>query len=240
MIDWHSHILPKMDDGSHSTEESIAMLGMQASQGVDTVIATPHFYADDESVESFLERRSRSFERLSAELPEGSPRILLGAEVRYYPGISRMADLRSLRIQGSKLLLLEMPFSGWKENMVREVVELAGKSGVRVVLAHIERYEDLQKRSIWERVAGSGILMQSNASFFTSFSTKRRAISLLKEGRIRFIGSDCHNLTSRPPQIGKAFDVIEKKLGEDYLRKMNEYGRSLLTLNVDSELPIQQ
>lgn len=239
MIDWHCHILPQMDDGSHSTEESIAMLGMQASQGVDTVIATPHFYADDESVESFLERRRRSFERLSAGLPEGSPRILLGAEVRYYPGISRMTDLRSLRIQGSKLLLLEMPFSGWKENMVREVVELAGKSGVRVVLAHIERYEDLQKRSIWERVAGSGILMQSNASFFTSFSTKRRAISLLKEGRIRFIGSDCHNLTSRPPQIGKAFDVIEKKLGEDYLRKMNEYGRSLLNLNVDSELPIQ-
>lgn len=237
MIDWHSHILPKMDDGSHSTEESIAMLGMQASQGVDTVIATPHFYADDESVESFLERRSRSFERLSAELPEGSPRILLGAEVRYYPGISRMADLRSLRIQGSKLLLLEMPFSGWKENMVREVVELAGKSGVRVVLAHIERYEDLQKRSIWERVAGSGILMQSNASFFTSFSTKRRAISLLKEGRIRFIGSDCHNLTSRPPQIGKAFDVIEKKLGEDYLREMDEYGRSRLA-PVDQDLSV--
>lgn len=229
MIDWHSHILPKMDDGSHSTEESIAMIGMQASQGVDTVIATPHFYADDESVESFLERRRRSFELLSAELPEGSPRILLGAEVRYYPGISRMADLRSLRIQGSKLLLLEMPFSGWKENMIREVVELAGKSGVRVVLAHIERYEDLQKRSIWERVAGSGILMQSNASFFTSFSTKRKALSLLKEGRIRFVGSDCHNLTSRPPQIGKAFDVIRKKLGDDYLNRMDEYGHSLLT-----------
>ena len=50
MIDWHSHVLPQMDDGSKSAEESLAMLKMQSEQGVDTVIATPHFYANDESL----------------------------------------------------------------------------------------------------------------------------------------------------------------------------------------------
>ena len=229
MIDWHSHILPRMDDGSHDTAESVLLVNMQKSQGVETVIATPHFYANDETVDSFLDRRKNAFELLKTELPEGSPEILLGAEVRYYQGISRMDGLKALRIEGSKLLLLEMPMSSWTEYMIRELVDMSGSNNIKIVLAHIERYLNLQTKNTWSRILESGILMQSNASFFTSFSSKRKALTLLKEDNIRFIGSDCHNLTSRPPQIGKAFEIIKKKLGEDYISQMNEYGYSLLT-----------
>ena len=228
MIDWHSHILPEMDDGSRDTAESISMINMLSMQGIGTVIATPHFYANDETVDSFLERRKSAFERLTAELPEGSPEILLGAEVRYYQGINRMADLKALRIEGTKLLLLEMPMSSWTEYMVRELIEMSGRSSIKVILAHVERYMALQKQSVWNRILESGILMQVNASFFTSFASKRKALSLLKEGDVHFIGSDCHDLKSRPPQIGKAFEVIQKKLGENHLKQMNEYGHSLL------------
>lgn len=228
MIDWHSHILPGMDDGSRDTAESILMINMQTAQGVGTVIATPHFYANDETVNSFLERRKKSFEQLKAELPEGSPEILLGAEVRYYQGINRMADLKALRIEGTKLLLLEMPMSSWTEYMVRELIEMSSRSSIKVVLAHIERYLGLQKQSVWNRIFESGILTQVNASLFTSFASRRKALSLLKEGNIHFVGSDCHNMKTRPPRIGKAFEVIEKKLGENYIKQMNEYGYSLL------------
>lgn len=228
MIDWHSHILPEMDDGSRDTAESISMINMLRTQGVGTVIATPHFYANDESVDLFLERRKSAFERLAAELPEGSPEILLGAEVRYYQGINRMADLNALRIEGTKLLLLEMPMSSWTEYMVRELIEMSGRSSIKVVLAHVERYMALQKQSVWNRLLESGILMQVNASFFTSFVSKRKALSLLREGSVHFVGSDSHNMSSRPPRVGKAFEVIQKKLGENYLKQMNEYGHSLL------------
>lgn len=228
MIDWHCHVLPGIDDGSRDVAESVALIGMQASQGVTTVIATPHFYANDETIDSFLNRRQRALERLRAELPEGLPEIKLGAEVRYYPGIGRMADLKALRIEGSKLLLLEMPMTGWTESMVRELTELSGKNNIQIVLAHIERYLSLQKQAVWERIYESGILTQVNASFFTAFASRRKAISLLKEGRIHFMGSDCHNLTSRPPQIGRAFEMIQKKLGDEYLSQMNEYGYSIL------------
>ena len=228
MIDWHSHILPEMDDGSRDTAESISMINMLRTQGVGTVIATPHFYANDESVDLFLERRKSAFERLSAELPEGSPEILLGAEVRYYQGINRMADLKALRIEGTKLLLLEMPMSSWTEYMVRELIEMSGRSSIKVVLAHVERYMALQKQSVWNRLLESGILMQVNASFFTTFASKRKALSLLREGSVHFVGSDSHNMSSRPPRVGKAFEVIQEKLGENYLKQMNEYGHSLL------------
>lgn len=232
MIDWHTHILPGMDDGSRDVAESVSMMNMQVSQNVNTVIATPHFYANDETVDSFLDRRKKAVELLKAHLPEGAPEIRLGAEVRYYQGISRMADLKALRIEGSKLLLLEMPMSVWTEYMLRELTELASKSSIRIVLAHIERYINLQKRFVWDRICDSGILMQVNASYFTTLTSKRKAISLLKEGKIHFVGSDCHNTTSRPPQIGKAFEIIQKKLGDDYIGQMNEYGYSLLgTIN---------
>ena len=229
MIDWHSHILPGVDDGSKDVAESIAMLQMQASQGVETVIATPHFYANDETVAAFLERREKALEALKGELPENMPRLLLGAEVRYYQGISRMEALMDLRIQGSKVLLLEMPMSVWSESTVRELIEMSGKSGVQIVLAHVERYLRLQKQSVWDRIADSGILMQVNANYFTALTSKRKALSLLGEGMVHFLGSDCHNLTSRPPLLGKAFEVIRKKFGDGYLDQMKQYGYSLFT-----------
>ncbi len=228
MIDWHSHILPGMDDGSRDVTESISLINMQVSQGVSTVIATPHFYANDESVDSFLDRRRKAFDLLKSKLPVGSPDIRLGAEVRYYQGISRMSELSALRIEGSKLLLLEMPMTVWTEYMIRELIELSGKSSIQIVLAHVDRYLGIQKKAIWERIKKAGILMQANASSFNSFSSRRKAITLLKEGMVQFVGSDCHNTTSRPPQIGKAFELIQKKLGEEFINQMNKYGYSAL------------
>lgn len=234
MIDWHSHILPSMDDGSKDAAESVAMLEMLSSQGVSTVVATPHFYANDESVESFLERRGRSLDVLKPLLTDEHPSIVSGAEVKYYQGISRMSGLPDLRVEGSEVLLLEMPFGLWTEYMIRELSELSSMSGVTVVLAHVERYLKFQKTKDLDRIFENGILAQANATFFTSFVSRHKALSLLKKGAIQFVGSDGHNTESRPPLIKKAFDVISKKFGDDYIGQMNEYGYSVLCENYES------
>ena len=72
--------------------------------------------------------------------------------------------------------------------------------------------------------------MQVNANFFTTLFSRHKALSLLKEGKIQFIGSDCHNTNTRPPQINKAFEIIQKKLGDDYISQINEYGYSKLEI----------
>ena len=228
MIDWHCHILPNMDDGSRDVAESISLINMQREQGIGTIVATPHFYANDESCEDFLLRRQRSFELLKNQLPDECPRILLGAEVRYYQGISRLSNLKDLRVENSKILLLEMPDTKWTESMVRELVEISSFGGIRLVLAHVERYMPIQDAKIRRRLLESGILMQVNASFFTEFFTRHKALSHLKNGHIHFLGSDCHNTTSRPPNIGKAYEIICKKQGEIYLSQMNDFGHSKL------------
>lgn len=228
MIDWHSHILPGMDDGSRDTNESIALLKMLCEQGINTVIATPHFYANDESVEAFIERRRLALQSLEPLLFEGAPEILLGAEVKYYQGISRLSEIEKLTVQKSRMFLLEMPFSKWSEYTVRELIELSGLKGIKIILAHIERYMKFQNDDTFDRLYDNGIFMQVNASFFTEFFTRRKALSMLESQQIHFIGSDCHNTTTRPPKIGNAFKIIKNKFGDDFLQQVNEYGHSML------------
>ena len=231
MIDFHSHILPAVDDGSASVEESIQLLETLAAQGVKTVIATPHFYANRHSVERFLTKRQTAYERLMGAWKEGLPEVALGAEVRYYEGISQMADLRSLCIQGTRLLLLEMPFAKWTEYVISEVVHLASSGKVTVVLAHIERYMAQQSAEVWNRLAENGVVMQASCECFTRFFVRGKAARLLKNRFIQVLGTDCHNLEKRPPNMGKALEYIEKKLGQTQLERLIARGRRLMADN---------
>ena len=228
MIDWHSHILPGIDDGSQSVEESVTMLKMLAEQGVKEVIATPHFLANHETVESFLARRSEAYEKLKENLFEGAPKIKLGAEVAYYSGISRLPELKDLCVEGSKCLLLEMPMTRWTEYIIKEIEELAHRGKINLVLAHVDRYMHLQSVKTWERLCESGCIMQVNASSLLSFITRPKVIKMMKAQAVHCIGSDCHNTTTRAPKIGRAFDVVEKKLGTRFVHKLTDFGHYLV------------
>ena len=231
MIDWHSHVLPQLDDGSSSVDESLSLLKSLWAQGVKTVIATPHFYADSHSVHEFLKKRELSYSSLKSKLTEAMPQIILGAEVCFYPGIGNLENLKDLCISGTNLLLLEMPLSQWTEHTVNEVIGLADSGEYTVVLAHVERYIKFQHSGVLEKMAESGILMQINASCINRFSTKRKACRMLKNRLVQFVGSDCHNIDTRPPRIGEASDYIRKKLGEDFVCKLDEFGYEMLNLN---------
>ena len=120
MIDVHCHVLPGIDDGSRSVEMSIDMLHEMKKQGIDKVIATPHFYPMSNSPERFLTNRQRAYEQLMEAVDEDCPVIVLGAEVMYFEGISRFDGLRDFRAEGTEILLLEMPLSnGLREQSMR-------------------------------------------------------------------------------------------------------------------------
>ena len=202
MLDLHTHILPGMDDGSKSVEESLLMLREQVRQGVDTVVCTPHFYAEQNDPLRFLQRREIAWNKLKENLTPDLPEIRLGAEVQYFTGISRVEDVMKLKIQGTNLLLLEMPFSKWTDWAIDEAMELNSRDDTQVVLAHIERYLQWQPKDIVERMVNAGFLIQTNVEFFKNWRTKRKALHMLRDGQIDLIASDCHNMTSRAPNMG--------------------------------------
>lgn len=228
MIDVHSHILPGMDDGSSSTAESVQMLRALAQQGVQQVVATPHFYASQDRLDTFLSRRESAAAAIRSVWEPGFPQMTLGAEVYFFNGISRTEELELLKLSDSELLLLEMPFSTWTEHMIAELLELQARRNVTVLLAHIERYLSLQKTAVWHRLLEQGVLMQCNASFFLNRRTKRKALRILRKGNIHFLGSDCHNMTTRPPRIGDAMEVIVAALGDAARQSLEQEAAVLL------------
>lgn len=230
MIDFHSHILPGIDDGSKDVSESLLLLDCLREQGVTTVVATPHFYADEQSVDTFIRRRTDAYDRLSAQRTDAGPAIRLGAEVLYYNGISRLEGLDRLCIEHTRILLLEMPFTRWSSTVLREVLEIANNMDLTLVLAHIERYMRYQRRGVFDELQRQGVLMQVNASYFTDRVTRRTALRQLGAGQIHLLGSDCHGMHNRPPKLQEAAAVIRRKYGDGIIEELNGYAYDLLTL----------
>lgn len=221
MIDIHTHILPGLDDGSSSIEESEKMLCMLSEQGVDTVVATPHFYIDNTKVEDFLELRCTCAEKLIKAVDEATrPQIVLGAEVQFFPEIYTMDNVEKLCIGGTKYMLVEMPFESWSGYTYKALGKLYTARGIMPIIAHVERYLEFQEQSdtdVLRKLKDVNALIQINSSFLTDRTTKRRALKLVKKDLINFMGSDCHNMTTRMPIIEQGYRTIFKKLGEDGL-----------------------
>ena len=220
MVDFHSHVLPGIDDGSSSVEMSAAMLKLAAEQGTQTMVATPHFYADRNTPAQFLARRQEAVERLQSALQGvvGLPRILLGAEVAYFRGMSDAEALWDLRIADTNYILVEPPLLPWDDRVYEELSGLLTKQNLRPIIAHIDRYlHPLHRRRVLDRLQELPVLLQANASFFSRKLTEKLAIKMLGEGRIHLLGTDCHNRSDRPPNMEDAIEKIEDSLGIEAL-----------------------
>jgi len=232
VIDFHSHILPGIDDGSASVEESIAMLRMEAEQGIECVIATPHLYAQHDTPERYLSRRLEAQRILQEEIKKnpGFPMVKYGAEVYYFNGISDSDVISELTIDSKCCMLIEMPGVPWTQSMYRELEGLYVKRGIMPIIAHIDRYiAPFRTFGIPERLAELPVLVQANAEFFLDRHTTSMALRLLRHDKIHLLGSDCHNLKSRKPNVGDALKVIRRRLGDEALERINSYEQDILS-----------
>lgn len=228
VIDFHTHILPGVDDGSASLDESIEMLKMEAAQGIRQVVATPHFYAQHDTPDAFLERRAAAEKLLRAEMEKhpGLPALTVGAEVYYFRGISHCDVLSELAIGPNRCVLIEMPLPPWSEQMYRELEAIQERRGFTPIIAHIDRYiAPLRTMGIPARLEQLPVLVQANAGFFLRGSTKMMALRMLQRGQIHLIGSDCHNTVDRTPNMGGAVEVIRRRCGQSALESIAENQR---------------
>ncbi len=227
LIDFHTHILPKIDDGSGSSDESVKMLGEEIFQGVDRVVLTPHFYAEKDD-SSYFDRRSGSFDRLMkviAGTPAEDMEFRLGAEVCYFPDMREATVLDKLCMADPKkggttnIMLVEMPFTQWDASVVRDIQALIEKRKYRVIIAHVERYSRFQKdKSFWNDIFDLPVIAQFNAEAFCGgFFDRKRNLSLLDSMDHVILGSDCHNTKNRRPNMSEGRDKILQYRGRDTL-----------------------
>ncbi|MDO4501439.1 MAG: PHP domain-containing protein [Erysipelotrichaceae bacterium] len=221
MLDFHSHILYDMDDGAKTIEESLKLLNKQEEEGVDTLVLTPHFYALYEDMESFLKRRELRYRELK-ESYKGSIKMLLGSEVYYFPNIERNEDVDKLCIEGTDLLLLELPYS----NRIDLNKVLILNQRLQVVLAHIERYLHFYSEEEILKLVNNGIYLQMNIEDLVYEDEFMK--SLIEKGYIHFLGSDSHNLTYRIPNMSVAKRYFELNYSQRFLNELDTRAKELL------------
>ena len=179
------------------------MLAMDKADGVSEVVCTPHYYGKKRSLEEFLTLRARAF----AELGDTEIPLRLGAEV-YMTGVNDLSDdaLISLAIEGTKCVLLELPFHGdWKNSLLQRLITFFEDTGYTPVIAHVERYEYVRKNpKILTTLVQSGCLLQVNTSAFIEKDSERFVLTLLKRGMVHCIGTDTHDTQKRAPDYAKA------------------------------------
>lgn len=227
----HCHILPGIDDGSPNVETSLKMIAKLQAEGAKSIICTPHYYSDTLSLDDFLEKRNAAYNKLAAALPPGSPKLILGAEVYITRYLFGNENLQRIKIEGTDYALIEHSFSeDFSSKACDRLVSLLCDWGVTPILAHIERYGELiQHPQTLDMLLDMGCIAQVNIASFADErrKVKKQLFKYLESGRIMLTGSDCHNLTARPPEYETGAKEIISKLGRGALNRLLENSNRL-------------
>ncbi len=216
LTEYHCHILPGIDDGADSVETSLQMVEMMRNQGVQRICATPHFYAHREnSVADYLEKRQAAFEKIQGQTAVQD--IHLGAEVAIEHGISELEGIEKLAIEGTRIILLELPYRPYEKWMSEEIYNIAAEFKLKVMLAHVHRYLPYYSREELETILRCNAVYQINNEAFASWKEKKIARKVMAEHTHFAFGSDAHNTSSRKPN----WNLLLKKVKRDALDTSN-------------------
>lgn len=218
--DVHCHILPKVDDGSQSMEETMEMLRIAADNGITSMIVTPHYKRGRVGIPR---------EKIGVLLKEVQERAKgEGISIRLYPGTEiyynssleeKLASGWLARMNDTDHILVEFsPVDSFP--YIRNAVDDIFSLGYRPIIAHVERYEcmlgDVENVRMVHEMGG---LVQVNAGSVAGscgFKAKHFIRKLLKEHLVDFVGTDAHNVSGRAPEMARCAEMLYKKCEKKY------------------------
>ena len=230
IIDIHAHVLPGVDDGSRSMAESMRLLAAANVQGIQKVIATPHYSRKrgsegyEELVEQLRARIKKS--RLDVEL-------YLGQETFYHDGLAEaLLAGKALTLAGSQYVLVEfqptVPYQVLYQGL-RKITQ----AGFTPVVAHVERYACLRKPDHFREIASCKYCLQMNydslAGHFWN-SSVRWCRERIKRGEIHMLATDMHRKDWRRPDLEKPMKWLEKNVDSKLLADLT-YNNPLAVIN---------
>lgn len=206
-IDFHSHILPGADHGSESLQMSLSQLEYAREAGVSTIVATPHFYPDVDTIPDFLARREKAYDELCAANTSGIE-IIKAAEVQIGINLDKEPELEKLCIGETNYILIEFPPEPWPCWTLDAVMGIIRERRLRPVCAHIDRISHIGR----EKILKLNIDVQMNASALLDSRRRRRYyLDLIADDEIHVLGSDTHG---DGRMSYKDFSCAIKKIGK--------------------------
>ena len=240
MIDMHSHIIPGVDDGSASVEETFKMIDEAKKVGFTDIIMTSHFLTHyyEPTPGEIIVWKNKLQEVLDSK----------GMDVKLHSGMeiyisNRMKELfgekKILTLCDSRYLLMELPLSS-TINYLDHVLYFLQSLSIQVILAHPERYKSVQENpDLVQEYIDKGALIQCNYGSILGLygnHAKNTVKTLLKKGQVHFLGSDCHKPNSVYTYIPQAEKKIKKIIGEREFFKISTLNPQKVIDNIEIDL----
>ena len=235
MIDFHSHILPNVDDGSRSVEETFSMIKEAEKAGFDSIISTSHYmegyYETQNEERSFwLEAIEKNFKTQNINM-----KLYLGNEIYITENIIKLLENnKASTINNTAYVLFEFPLTVEPMNIYDLIYDMT-KNKIVPILAHPERYLFVQKdpELIYELIQ-KGVLMQSNyGSFIGRYGESAEIIArkLLENNMVHLLGSDAHRANTIYPQVPNVLKELKRLVGEEKVIEMTDTNPKLVLNN---------
>ena len=217
MLDLHAHILPGIDDGADTIEESIQMCEMAYKDGIRTIVATPHIGKFQNSKEIILKKTHELKDELLARQIDIN--LFCGADLEFTAEVLDFANNNSLvTINNSRYLLLDIPNSLLPPNVERHINSLLEK-GIVPIISHPERCIQIQEDlGILYRVIKLGVVVQITAASITGkmgSHAESAVLTILKHNLAHVIATDTHGINKRPPVLSEAVNIASGIIGRD-------------------------
>ncbi|MBE6668581.1 MAG: hypothetical protein E7601_00065 [Ruminococcaceae bacterium] len=216
--DIHTHIVPGIDDGAKSYEDSMAMIEAAYNDGTRRILFSPHYYPA--GFGDTHERALSAYEKLSEICKEKYPdlKLFLGNELHYTKDCtSHIQSGKCRTMNGTDYVMIDFT-ENEKDTVIVKSMQKILNTGYRPVLAHAERYVNLPIDKI-DEMHRSGIVIQVNAQSILGrggFKRKHRVKKLLAGNIADIVSSDCHDIKYRPPLLRECYVYVANKYGESY------------------------
>lgn len=240
MIDFHTHILPNIDDGARSIEETIQLVEEAQKVGFEAIISTSHYM--EGYYETNAPERELWLQVIYQKMQEENSKIklYLGNEIYLSENmISLLEQRKASTINDTSYVLFEMPLNIEPLNLFDVVYEMRQKKLIPI-LAHPERYTFVQKEpDLITELIDTGVLMQSNyASILGTYGPKAQVIvkKLLESNMVHFLGSDVHRISTIYPKIPECLGKIAQIVGTRKLKEITTSNPKLVLQNKRIEI----
>lgn len=240
MIDFHSHIIPTIDDGAREIKETMKMLEEAYSAGFDGIISTSHYMEGYYEVNQADRKVWINGIQYALEKKKIGLSLYLGSEIYFSEKILEfIKEGKASTINGSKYILFEFPLNAKPIN-IEDVIYTILSEGYIPVLAHPERYVFTQKNPelIYE-LANQGVLMQSNyGSIIGQYGKKAQVIAerMLESNLVSFLGTDAHRANSIYTNIDSAANKIKSIIGKSKFDKISHFNAIKVIKNEKIEI----
>ncbi len=226
MIDFHAHILYGLDDGAENLEQSLMLIDSLKKQGVDAIVAAPHFYFNNITEDGFFAFREQALAKVRKAEPD--VKIVPACEV-YISKSFPYTDFQRFQIGNTGYILVELPHhTSLSKHIYDILLNIINVHGLTPIVAHCERYPAvLSKPGIVAELIDIGCLIQINTSSLFSGALKNLALKMIACDQVHALGTDCHN-DRRMPIYQDAVNLIRERFGEEKVERLQRNMELLL------------